>query len=55
VDGRDFALPDDVKSIAVACLAHRMVVNPENAMGGETTISVVEELLKQDEVPFAVD
>ena len=55
VDGRDFALPDDVKSIAVACLAHRMVVNPENAMGGETTETLVQELLKQVEVPISVD
>ncbi len=55
LDGRDFALPDDVKSIAVACLAHRMVVNPENAMGGETTETVVKELLKQVEVPIAVE
>lgn len=55
VDGRDFALPDDVKSLAVACLAHRMVVNPENAMGGETTDTVVKELLKQVEVPIAVE
>ena len=55
VDGRNFALPDDVKSIAVACLAHRMVVNPENAMGGETTETIVQELLKQVEVPISVD
>ena len=55
LDGRDFALPDDVKSIAVACLAHRMVVNPESAMGGETTETVVKELLKQVEVPIAVE
>jgi len=55
LDGRDFALPDDVKSIAVACLAHRMVINPENAMGGETTETVVKEVLKQVEVPIAVE
>ena len=55
VDGRNFALPDDVKSIAVACLAHRMVVNPENAMGGETTETIVQELLKQVEVQISVD
>jgi MoxR-like ATPase len=55
VDGRNFALPDDVKSIAVACLAHRMVVNPENAMEGETTETIVQELLKQVEVPISVD
>jgi MoxR-like ATPase len=52
MQGRDFVLPDDVKSIAVSCLSHRMVVNPENALGGETTISVVQELLRMVEVPL---
>lgn len=55
IDGREFALPDDVKSIAVECLAHRLMVNPENAMGGETTVAIIQELLKQVEVPIAVD
>ncbi len=50
--GRDFVIPDDVKHVAVACLAHRMVMNPENALGGETTAEVVRELLKQVEVPM---
>jgi MoxR-like ATPase len=52
--GRDFVLPDDVKSIAVACLAHRMIINPENAMEGESTVTVVQELLRQVEVPITV-
>jgi len=55
LDGRDFVLPDDVKSVAIACLAHRMVVNPENALAGETTTTVVLELLRQVEVPITVE
>ncbi len=50
--GRDFVIPDDIKYVAVACLAHRMVMNPENALSGETTAGVVRELLKQVEVPM---
>jgi MoxR-like ATPase len=50
--GRDFVIPDDIKQVAVACLAHRMMMNPENALGGETTAGVVRELLKQVEVPI---
>jgi len=50
--GRDFVIPDDVKFVAVACLAHRMRMNPENALGGETTEEVVRELLKDVEVPL---
>ncbi len=51
--GRDFVLPDDVKFVAVACLAHRMRMNPESALSGETTGDVVRELLKNVEVPLA--
>lgn len=50
--GRDYVIPDDVKHVAVACLAHRMMMNPENALSGETTEEVVSELLKKVEVPL---
>jgi MoxR-like ATPase len=51
--GRDYVIPDDVKHVAVTCLAHRMAVNPENVLSGETTTSVLENLLKQIEVPLS--
>jgi MoxR-like ATPase len=50
--GRDYVIPDDVKFVAVACLAHRMRMDPESALGGETTEEVVRELLKKVEVPM---
>lgn len=53
LSGRDFVIPDDVKHVAVACLAHRMVIEPESALSGETTASVLQELLKQTEVPLS--
>jgi len=49
--GRDFVIPDDVKQVAPACLVHRMVVNPENALGGESTSGVIEQLLRDVPVP----
>jgi MoxR-like ATPase len=55
LDGRDFVLPDDIKALAVNCLAHRMVINPENALEGETTATKVEEILKMVEVPMKVE
>lgn len=55
MEGRGFVLPDDVKTMATACLAHRMVVNPENALAGETTSTVVHELLRSVEVPLTVE
>jgi MoxR-like ATPase len=53
LSGRDFVIPDDVKHVAVACLAHRMMIEPESALGGETTAGVLQELLKQIEVPLS--
>jgi MoxR-like ATPase len=53
--GRDYVIPDDVKYVAVACLAHRMIMNPENALSGETTREVIQELLKNVEVPLVSD
>ena len=50
--GRDFVIPDDVKRIAVTCLAHRMAVNPENTLSGDTTTGILQDLLKQIEVPL---
>ena len=50
--GRDFVIPDDIKHLAVACLAHRMIMNPENILSGQTTTDVVHELLKSIEVPI---
>jgi MoxR-like ATPase len=53
LDGRDFVIPDDVKRVAIACLAHRMVIEPESALSGDTTANVLQELLKQIEVPLS--
>ena len=52
LQGRDYVIPDDNKYVAVACLAHRMMMNPESALGGETTDVVLRELLKKVEVPL---
>ena len=51
LQGRDFVIPDDVKYVAVACLAHRLMMNPESTLSGETTIEVIRELLERVEVP----
>ncbi len=53
--GRDYVIPDDVKYVAEACLAHRMLMNPENALSGETTEELVRELLKKVEVPLGAE
>jgi MoxR-like ATPase len=55
ITGRDFVLPDDVKAVAVAALAHRLSLRPElwvQNVGGE---DVVSELLETVPVPVAVE
>ena len=52
LQGRDYVIPDDVKYVAVACLAHRMLLNPENALAGETPEELIRALLKKIEVPL---
>ena len=51
--GRDFVLPDDVKAVAVAALAHRLVLRPELWVSRITSAQVVETLLHQVPAPAA--
>jgi MoxR-like ATPase len=52
---RDFVIPDDIKFVAVNCLAHRLMLNPEEAMSGLTSTDIVQELLKHTVVPVGRD
>jgi MoxR-like ATPase len=47
--GRDFVTPDDVKSVAVPALAHRLVLRPELWVQRRSGEDVVREVL--DDVP----
>jgi MoxR-like ATPase len=51
LDGRDFVLPDDVKAIAQAVLAHRVVVDLDQGLRGATPEGVLAELLERVAVP----
>jgi MoxR-like ATPase len=51
--GRDFVLPDDVKAVAVAALAHRLVLRPELWVSRTTPAAVVESLLREVPAPAA--
>jgi MoxR-like ATPase len=53
--GRDFVLPDDVKSVAVAALAHRLVLRPELWVQEVSAEDVVRELLETVATPRAED
>ena len=55
VSGRDFATPDDVKAIAVAALAHRLVLKPELWVQRLAAEDVVREVLDRVPTPKAED
>jgi len=48
---RDYAIPDDVKELAYAVLAHRLILSPAARMRGLHTGQVIEGLLESVAVP----
>jgi len=54
VDGRDYCIPEDVRELAVAVLAHRIVLDPRHALGRgpEEGEWLVREILEGVAVPL---
>ena len=52
--GRDFVLPDDVKTLAPFVLAHRIVLTPETRARGIADVAVIADLLNRVPVPVGV-
>ncbi len=50
-NARDFAIPDDVKAVATAVLAHRVLVRPDASARGLTAEMAVREVLASVPVP----
>jgi MoxR-like ATPase len=50
-ESRDYVIPDDVKSLAVPVLAHRLIVSADAAMNGRSAGSILTELLQEVPVP----
>jgi MoxR-like ATPase len=55
LDGRDFVVPDDIKSVAVPALAHRLALRPELWVQRVQAEDVVEECLASVPVPTTED
>ncbi len=51
IKGRDFVTPDDIKSMAVPVLEHRLILRPEYEIEGLTVGEVIENILKDIAVP----
>jgi MoxR-like ATPase len=50
-DARDYVVPDDVKSLVLPVMAHRLVVSADAAMAGRTAVSILTEVLGDVPVP----
>ncbi len=48
---RDFVIPEDIRKIAAATIAHRLILDPQARFSGRTQKIIVEEILNRIEVP----
>jgi MoxR-like ATPase len=51
LQGRDFVTPDDIKSVALPLLRHRLILKPEAQLDGLAIDAVISSLLAQVPVP----
>lgn len=51
VQGREFVLPEDIKEVAGAVLAHRLLLNGKARMSHATEEDVIEEIVSKIQVP----
>jgi MoxR-like ATPase len=49
--GRDYVLPDDIKALAPATLAHRIILSPEARLRGRTVAQLLDEIVATIPVP----
>jgi MoxR-like ATPase len=51
LQGRDFVIPDDVKSLALPALRHRLMLSPSAEIEGLTTDRILQEILDRTPAP----
>jgi MoxR-like ATPase len=51
LDGRDFVIPDDVKTLAPALLRHRLILSPAAEINGRVVEDVVTDIIEAIEAP----
>ena len=52
VKGRNYVIPDDIKTLAPLTLAHRLILRPESQLRGHTVNSVLANILEQTALPL---
>ncbi|MGE5643611.1 MAG: AAA family ATPase [Byssovorax cruenta] len=47
IRGRDYAIPEDIKTLVPLTLAHRLILKPEAELRGRTALTVLEDVLQK--------
>jgi MoxR-like ATPase len=50
LEGRDYVIPDDIKTLVPLTLAHRLIVRPESELRGRTAEAILAEILEETEL-----
>ncbi|KJS27847.1 MAG: hypothetical protein VR75_01690 [Hyphomonadaceae bacterium BRH_c29] len=51
LDGRDFVIPDDIKTLALSTLRHRVLLSPAAEIEGRTTDETLAAIIEQTAAP----
>jgi MoxR-like ATPase len=51
MEGRDFVIPDDIKSLAPAVLRHRLILHPDAEFEGASADDCIKTVLNEARVP----
>lgn len=51
LDGRDYVVPDDVKSLSLPALRHRVILSPAAEIEGRTTDETLQDIVEQTAAP----
>jgi MoxR-like ATPase len=51
MEGRDYVIPDDIRTVSIPVLEHRIQLVPERELEGMTPADVIREIIESVEVP----
>jgi len=49
--GRDYVVPDDIKSVALPALSHRLILKPESRVRGVKAENIIKDIIRRIPVP----
>ncbi|MFN4244890.1 MAG: AAA family ATPase [Brevinematia bacterium] len=52
INGRDYVIPEDIKSVIIPCLKHRLILKPEAKLKGVKAEDILNSILESTEVPI---